>query len=357
MKRNISAIAVTTVLCIMMGGCGFWMDGTQVYVTPHHEQNLQVGDEVVAVNDHSEMSKILVEQIESGASGGVLKVLQMDDAAARESMNIAVREVEENNPVCAYAVKDITYDVGTNRDATVIAFQINYHRGRSEILRIKQTDTMKEAQSVITGALDSCEASVVLRVSQYESVDLAQLVQDYANYNPDIIMEVPNVSAEVYPESGADRVIAVTFTYQTSREDLRNMREKVEPVFTSAELYVKGASQVSDIYSQLYSFLMRRYDYIIETSITPTYSLLLHGVGDSRAIANVYAAMCREAELDCKTISGTKDGEPRSWNLVRFRGEYYHVDLLECSRLGEFRMCSAAEMGGYVWDYSEYPVN
>ena len=44
---------------------------------------------------------------------------------------------------------------------------------------------------------------------------------------------------------------------------------------------------------------MERYDYRIETSITPAYSLLRHGVGDSRAFAVVYAAMCQQAGLEC----------------------------------------------------------
>ena len=108
--------------------------------------------------------------------------------------------------------------------------------------------------------------------------------------------------------------------------------------------------------SMLYAFLMERFEYKQETSITPAYSLLRHGTGDSRAFAQVYAAMCRDAGLTCMTVTGTRDGEPWTWNILLDGEEYYHVDLLRCSENGRYREQTDAEMEGYVWDYSEYPA-
>lgn len=354
MKRGIAVLALIAVLSMLLGGCDFWMDGTYVSVTAHNEQNLLTREEVISVSTYTEMRENLAHMVESGATGGVMSLSGMGDTAAREYMDTAVQYLNKYNPVCAYAVEDISYDVGISGEATVVAYQINYRRGRSEVLRIEQANTTKDAEKLIAAALDDCDATTVLRIKQYEAIDFTQLVHDYANENPHIVMEIPEVSVSVYPDSGAERVVALSFTYQTSREVLRRMREQVEQVFLSADLYVKGAAQISDIYSQLFSFLMERYDYTVETSITPGYSLLLHGVGDSRAFANVYALMCREAELDCKVISGTKNGIPWSWNLIRLRDQYYHVDLLECDQNGEFSMLTSAEMEGYVWDYSAY---
>ena len=101
---------------------------------------------------------------------------------------------------------------------------------------------------------------------------------------------------------------------------------------------------------------MERYSYKVETSITPAYSLLCHGVGDCRAFANVYAAMCRKAGLECTVISGTRDAEAWFWNMIEIDGEYYYVDLLRCSQLGGFILRKDAEMKGYVWDYSAHPA-
>lgn len=354
MKYRIFAI-MCVLICFLIGGCGFWMDGEYLSVTPHQERVPQVGTDVIEVSNYTQLQNALAELTESGAESGVVSASSFNSATAHHYVNRAVNHVMSNNPVATYAVEKITFEIGTNRRAAVIAFQIDYRHGRSEILQIKQTSSMEEATTLITNALDNHENSVVLRIKQYNDTDIVQLVQNYANQYTDRVMETPHVSAALYPEKGNDRIIVLTFTYQTDRDDLRDMQEQVEAVFTSAELYVKKTTQVSDIYSQLYSFLMERNEYTVKTSITPSYSLLYHGVGDARAFANVYAAMCRRAELDCQVVSGTRDGIAWCWNVVRFRGKYYHVDLLSCRERGAFQMHEPSEMKGYVWDYSNFP--
>jgi hypothetical protein len=60
-------------------------------------------------------------------------------------------------------------------------------------------------------------------------------------------------------------------------------------------------------------------------------------VGDSRAFATVYAAMCRSAGLECMTVTGTRAGEPWTWNIILDNGGYYHVDLQRSNLSGQFR--------------------
>ena len=134
------------------------------------------------------------------------------------------------------------------------------------------------------------------------------------------------------------------------------MQNYVQPVFHAASLNVSGEDEESVMFSRMYAFLMERNDYQVETSITPAYSLLRHGVGDSKAFATVYAAMCSDAGLECHVISGTRSGEPWVWNLICQDGVYYHVDLLRSNAAGELNLHSDNEMDGYVWDYTAYPA-
>ena len=331
------------------------MDGEYLSVTPHNEYVQQPDSAPVEVSNYAQMRDALVELVESGADSCVMSVSSMDNATVHQYADAAVNYVMKVNPFAAYAAEEISFEVGTNRGTAVIAFKVNYRFGRAEILQIRQTGSMEEAQSLITNALDNFENSVVLHIKHYVDADYEQLIQQYANDNPNKVMEIPQVKVATYPETGSDRIISLQFTYHTSRNELRKMQEQVASVFASAELYVKKTAQVREIYSRLYSFLMERNEYTVSTSITPTYSLLNHGVGDSRAFANVYAAMCRRAGLECRVISGTKDGAAWCWNVVVYRGKYYHVDLLRCQESGEFSMLSAQDMSGYVWDYSIYP--
>lgn len=355
MKR--SAIMCVLAICLCLGGCASWMDGHYHSVTPHQEQNLRPEQESVLVSTYVELRQALEEMVETGTTSGVVSFTGIEKQMVGYYMNLAIHYACNNNPIGAYAVDEITYEIGTNAGRTAAAVQISYNHNRSEILRIKQTKTMEEALDVITDALDNCYAGVTVKTSGFESVDFAQLIRDYADENPDKVMETPQVTANVYPDSGIERVIELVFTYQTSRDTLRAMQKIVDPIFRSAKLYVTEDAQTWEKCSQLYTFLMERHQYTVETSLTPSYSLLRHGVGDSRAFASVYAAMCRQIGLDCRLVSGTKAGEARCWNVILHEGVYYHIDLLQCSASGGFRLSQESDMAGYVWDYSAFAVS
>ena len=211
---------------------------------------------------------------------------------------------------------------------SAVAVTLRYTRSPEEIKAIRSVSNMDQAQKRVTDALSNFEAGVVLRISQYQELDFSQIVDRFSQENPDLVMENPQVTVSVYPQEGMDRVVDVRFSYQTDREALRTMRAYVEPVFSSAALYVSSEETDEVKYSRLCTFLMERNDYQQKTSLTPAYSLLRHGVGDSRAFAMVYSAMCRKANLECKLVSGTRNGEPWFWNIVCVDGIYHHVDVL-----------------------------
>ena len=351
MKRKL--IPPILAASLLLSGCG-WLDGSYVSVTPHEEQRQETQSEVMVASDYLDLMAALEEMISSGMDSGVINVAGYPSDAVESGMAVAVRYAMENYPIGAYAVEAIDYEVGTNNGLPAVAVTIAYRHSRAEIQTIRDVPNMAEAETVITKALEGYDAGVVLLVEDYLATDFTQMVQDYAEEHPDTVMETPQVTSVIHG-TGKEKVVELTFSYRTSRDSLRQMQNQVQPVFDSAVLYVSGDGADRQKYSQLYAFLMERFDYTIETSITPSYSLLRHGVGDSRAFAIVYAAMCRDAGLECLTVTGTRSGEPRTWNIVLDNGHYYHVDLLRCSESGSFREYSDGDMTGYVWDYSAYP--
>ncbi len=341
-------------LFVMLTGCSLWMDGDYVSVTPNHSYGDSHTEGVVFVSSYQQICVVLAEMVEDGMQEGVLHVSGMSDSQIDYYINASIDYVLRTNPIGAYAVNQITYDIGTSMGKPAVALDITYNHNRSEILRIKRAQDMEDVFSLIRLALDNCEAGTVLRVKNYRYQDLVQFVQDYVNQNPHKCMELPQVTVSHFPELGQERVIEITFSYQTSRQTLRTMQQSVGDIFQSARLYIDPGADNSEKYAQLYTFLMERYDYKYETSITPAYSLLRHGVGDSKAFATVYAAMCRQVDLDCQVVSGTRAGEAWHWNVFKDGDQYYHIDLLKCSANGRYLVKSEEQMTGYVWDYSAF---
>ncbi len=345
------AVAVTVLLSLCLTGCSELFDGSYLSVEPHQTPALKDPIKNPTATNYAQLYKALIALIENGTTESVITVSDYSNTLLDEDVRLAVDTALSEHPIAAYAVEDVTYELGKSGGRKALAVKIRYIHDRTELKKIKQANDMDDAWKVIAKALNQCEPGVVLRIKNYRDTDFVQLVENYSLDNPQLVMEVPKVGVNCYPETGQDRVIEFRFSYQTSRDSLKSMQEQVQAVFTSASLYVNAEALPLEKYTQLSSFLMERYDYKLETSITPTYSLLRHGVGDSRAFATVYSAMCRQVELECQVVSGTKNGESRCWNIVKVKDVYYHVDLLA----GEFRMRTDKEMTGYVWDYSNYP--
>lgn len=342
-------------LCLILSGCAL-TQGSYVSITPHLEQQNPEQQETIRATRYDELCTALTDLIDSGLSGGIISVSEYPADRVRGDMERAVAYACENYPMGAYAVEHISWEFGTASGGAVFAVSIHYSRTPGEIDRIQAVAGMDGARSAICGALDRCSDSLVLKIARYEDWDFAQIVEDYATDNPNMVMEIPQVTAGFYPETGSARIVELKFTYQTRREALRQMQNEVQSLFEAAQTYISGDGEEREKYTQLYAFLMERFDYRVETSLIPAYSLLRYGVGDSKAFASVYSAMCRSAGLDCVNVTGTRDGEPWTWNILRDGDTYYHVDLLRSAELGGLQTWADEEMTGYVWDYSAFPA-
>lgn len=350
---KIRMIALLIGISLLLTGCS-WLDGSYVSVTPHQEQSMPVRTENLTVSNYDELLDVMESVVSKGTETCIINVVNYQQEYLERNVANAVRRIQKVYPVGAYAVENITYEIGSNTGKTAIALEIFYRHSRNEIRNIQKAKNIDAARKLVGQALENYDSRLVLQLEKYKNLDYTQVVQDYAMMHPQNIMEIPQITWETYGMD-ASRVVEITFFYQTSRDALRTMQTQVQPVFDSAVLYVSGEGAQSQKYAQLYAFLMERFDYKQETSITPAYSLLRHGVGDSRAFAVVYAAMCRDAGLECMIVTGTRDGEPWNWNIVQTDSGYFHVDLLSCEESGKFQTLTDGEMSGYVWDYSAYP--
>ncbi len=351
MKARLTILLLACVF--LLGGCS-WPDGSYHSVTPHREQTGSIRTENMTVTNYEELLDAMEAIVSKGTESSIINAVNYDPMMLEVNLANAARHIQQVYPVGAYAVESLTYEVGSNTGKTAVALTITYRHSRTEIRKIQRARDVEAVHKRIGRALEEFDTVLVLQMDDYETMDVTQVVQDYAMEYPQKVMEIPQVTTEVYG-TGKSRVMELTFSYQTSRDALRAMQSQVQPVFDSAVLYVSGEGADNQKYSQLYAFLMERFDYTVETSITPAYSLLRHGVGDSRAFATVYAAMCRAAGLECVVVTGTRSGDPWTWNMICQDDLYWHVDLLRCNENGRFRRQRDQEMSGYVWDYSAYP--
>ena len=354
MKR---AVAMLMVLCMLLSGCSSWMNGSYSAVTPHTEPANQQEKPVINVADGAQLKAALITLVDSSADNGVIYLEGYQGESLKDDLDAVVEDVCANHPFAVYAVEGITYEIGAMSGKNAVSVHIAYLQNRQYRDKIRRVESQEQIKELILHRLEACETGVVLISDNKKAVDFAQLVADCALEYPQRVMEAPEVTVSRYPEEGTEQIIEVKFTYQSSREELRTLQNKVAPVFQSAAQHVTGAWAEEEKAARLYTFLMDRFDYNIQTSTTPAYSLLLHGVGDHRAFAMVYAAMCQQSNVECQVVIGTRNGEPWAWNVLQIDEFYYYIDLLQCKESNGFKMYPQEKMTDYVWDYSAYQIS
>lgn len=344
-------ICICLAMTLLLGGCSLY-DGRYVHVVPHQFQAGQSQSQTLRAANYEQLCDVLGSLVADGTTNAAILIDLMPEGQIDSILSAAADYIRNEHPVGAFALDDIVMEVGTSRGNLAVAADLTYHRSTVEIRQVIYAGDISQARSEIEQALASYRPRIALSIAQYQPTDFAQMVTDLSRENIQTIMECPHVAEEVYG-SGDARLVELNFTYENSRDALRAMQVQVQPIFNAASLYVSGDSAPRQKYAQLYAFLMERFDYTLETSITPAYSLLQHGVGDSRTFALVYAAMCRNAELPCDVITGTRYGEPWVWNRIQDEENEYYVDLIRCAQGGGFWEMKPSDLNGYVWDYSE----
>ena len=195
MKRKIILIAVA--VCLLLTGCSIF-DGSYVHVVPHRERESGGSARIVPANNYRQLRTVIEGMVDYGAESGVINVADYDQQLVEKHMTAVAFHIKEPYPIGAYAVEELTYELGTNSGRPAIAVSISYRHSRIEIQKIRSAQNMQKAKEIVGEALDNCVASLVLEIEKYEESDFSQIVEDYAQTNPNMVMELPQVVSAVY---------------------------------------------------------------------------------------------------------------------------------------------------------------
>ncbi len=190
---------------LLISGCS-WMDGSYVHVTRHQDQGSELQIEALTVSNYSELQQVIMQMVESGTAKGVIFLSEYAQTMAEDGMSMICDRLTSSDPLGSYAVERLEYEIGTNSGKPAIAVDITYRRTPMEIQQVQRVGDIDQATRAIAEALSQVDTGIVLLISRYKDVDFAQLVYDYAQNHPEIVMEIPQVTTAVYG-SGESRVV------------------------------------------------------------------------------------------------------------------------------------------------------
>lgn len=365
MRRGI-AILLLVVLALGVSGCENWVENEYLSVTPHVEQPVSASDAQEKetppqVTNRNELRGVVLSMIRNWTEHGALLVRNYDGDVSSDLSEILDYATSED-PIGAYAVDYADAELTGSARTGRIDVSIVFRRSAAEIESIVTVSNNNAALRKIQQALADSDTALTLRIRDYRQMDFESEIRSYCLEHPELILALPDISAELYPREGATRILELHFGYPESRDHMRTMLASVNTILSSATAYVCNGKTQNERAALLYRFLTSRFHYEVDTEAPamPAYRLLCDGVAHSLSFSSVFYAECVAAGLECRMVGGTRDGAAHYWNLLCIDGEYYYVDLMRGVETGvqELTLLTSAQLRAenYVWEEADYPV-
>ncbi len=350
-------------LFLLLCGCG-WIQNESRVVAEHREPVMpakqQTEDEepsVPVARDSDTLCDAILSFVYEGSAQNIVDVTNFQGDLS-QAIGMVMNRLAMD-PVYAYAVDYADYDVVQDGETAILQFNMVYRRSAEEIAAITEVPDMERCEELIYDALDDMDVAVTLKISSYTNLDLVGLALQYAMEHPCQVVELPQITASVYPERGSTRILEMHFSYQNNRDDMRMMRQNVSTVCTSAANYAQLAHGDTMQLTRLCEYLLMRGPYELSAdSSTPAYDLLSGRRATDAGFASVFYDTAQRSGLECYLVSGAKDDQPYYWNIVLWEGKYRHLDLMAQLQNGsaDIALFSDGEMDAYSWDTSAYPA-
>lgn len=367
MKQKILALGLC--LSFLLTGCEAMLNGEYLSVKPHSVLTAAEDDSsVIRVENYQELVSGILKLVSSRQEQGVIQLGNYNTRDVEADLSAACLEVSHEDPLGAYAVDYIKHEFSRILTYYQATITIGYRRTLEQMKSIVPVTGSSAIRSEVGSALAGFSPEAVLRVTYFnedEHYIRALALQAYYD-TPAAAFGMPEITVSVYPDTGYQRIVEITFTYA---EPLESLHEKSQQLQTAARSLsqsainrnFRGRLLLSALYGSLLDYRAAAEEELPEGEAAPArsslpYAALVEGDPDSQALALAFKLMCNTAQAECTVVQGTLDGLPHFWNIVTVGSDHRHID----ATLGRdgFYLTDADLRGlsGAEWSGKDYPV-
>ncbi len=356
MKKRL-LVALVALALLLSTGCTGLLEREYAVATYHSTAPEVTGsNDALRVESYQEMVNALLYLVTERSDMGTLRLYDYDQERAVEELTAACTEVSQEDPLGAYAVSYIKYDVSTIVSYLEADITITYRRTQEQVDGIDTVVGSVAIRNAFAQSLSNFEKEVVLKLSYYEgdATELQEILTRAYYSTPSAALGMPQVEIEFYPRTGTQRIAEVMLSYTQFNLNYRQSR-----MLGEAETIVEDCAALSGdaLILELCSLLMG--DGGLHETGDSAYDALIMGGATSEGLALALALLCEEAGIACTVVQGTLDGVEHFWNVVYTSEGYRQLDIttLDTTDSDEmFRSDRQADEMGYVWNQDWVPL-
>jgi hypothetical protein len=336
---------VLITLAVLLNGCSSMLETDYRMESPHSETPPETlpGNVFQMVATYADLKNAILRTVRAGNAESTVR-LHNYVGDVESDIQRATYTVSRVEPIGVYALDFLSYKppapLLTDYDIQLLMY---YRRTAEQIKAVEfisgPTDFRERFKELLTGF--GTELAVETNYYQESAYDIEAVMYDLYYENPLYAQGIPELSKNLYPDSGLSRVIEMNLYYPDTLDALRaRVRQCEEAVLTMTSLMPDGLDAprqalwlyetlagACDFDSELYQAAAGD----VKVSVT-VYDALCAGRALPEAYALAYKALCDDAGLNCRVVRGSRsrlDTAPREhfWNLVELEGNWYHIDL------------------------------
>ncbi len=312
--------------CLLLSGCQALLNREYADISDHDAAPTAEDDpSVLRADSYQELVNALMYLVTGASVTGTIRLYVQGDEA-ESFLEDACLEVVQEDPLGAYAVEYIKYEVTSLVTYHEVEVQITYRRSREQIASIASATGASAIRSELEQALAEGAKELVLRISYFDRDEayIRRLFLEAWRAGPETAADLPDISVSIYPDSGTQRIVEVLLDWHLEDEILQQRQEQLgETVAAMAgELEEDGGDTVLQA-----AFSVLRRGGFREDGGSTTWDALEGGGADSLGLAMAMSALCGELDIDCRIVDGQTAGQTRCWNLVQTDQGWRHLDL------------------------------
>ena len=361
MKKLTAILLVLFLVLPALCGCGSVFEKEYVSITeytpPIPAENRS--DERITVHSMNELKRALIAMVYDGAPGGSIAFDSNYDGNPAEDMESACWQVRTQDALCAYCVRNMSYELEKIVNYYESSIHIDYASYASELSSIVQLPYTVGIQDILSSAMEDNQAkvTVLINASSYSAENMRSLVQEIYRKSPTICVREPKTTVYMYSGSGRQRLYEINFNYGIAEDEVIRSKSQLKNLDVISNLDAYDLDDAHRAYAAC-RYLVNNC-VLSEAAPGSCYDALILFESNSEGLALAYVEMCHQLDLDCRIVYGKFNGEDHCWNIIRLDGSYYHVDVSRCydgDYAAGFLLDDESMWNEYRWNISSYPA-
>ena len=360
MKRKILVLVGLAVSLSLLCGCAAFLE-TESYRRETFTEAPSATPAATAgvVRSYAQLTAAIRSMVEEHLQSDVIQ-LQGYDGDLSTDLAAACREIQNEDPLGAYAVDYISYDLRRIVSYYEAELFISFRRSKAQTDGIVTLSGTRALRERLTEAMAAGEnyLAVYMPATTLTEANLTELARDCCYQAPGEVLLLPELEVHAYPDSGIARIFELSMDYGLTTEELdARQAELQEAIQTQLERAVSAGGSLWELAAGLRGVTALTAE--AEAWEDTAYGALVEGRCTSQGLAMAFAAVCQAGGVNAQVVEGQYQGQARWWVLVSLgENRWAHCDLTALL-LGEgtvFLAGDSAMSGQYTWDTGRYPA-